>query len=104
MSRLAGSYSNYPNPFAAGRRTTTFAYYLEGAARVTLRILTPRSEAVATLARDAARPAGMNESDVWDGRNGSGDVVRNGVYVAELSVQYENGTRERLLRKVAVVR
>jgi hypothetical protein len=31
-------------------------------------------------------------------------VVRNGVYVAELSVAYDDGTHERLLRKVAVVR
>jgi hypothetical protein len=46
----------------------------------------------------------MNQSDAWDGRNGSGEVVRNGVYVAELSVDYGNGSRDRVLRKVAVVR
>jgi hypothetical protein len=86
-SDLAGSYSNYPNPFAAGRRSTTFAYYLERTGRVTLRILTPRSEPVATLVRNEARPAGMNEGDAWDGRNGNDD-----------------GTRARALRKVAVVR
>jgi hypothetical protein len=103
-ARLAASYSNFPNPFAAGRKATTFAYYLEHPARVTLRILTPHSEPVATVLRDAPRSPGMNQTDVWDGRNGSGDVVRNGVYVAELSVAYDNGTSERLLRKVAVVR
>jgi hypothetical protein len=101
---LSGSWSNFPNPFAAGRKTTTFAYYLDQSARVTLRILTPRSEPVTTLVRDAPRPAGMNQSDVWDGRNGSGDVVRNGVYVAELSVEYGDGSHRRMLRKVAVLR
>lgn len=103
-TRLSGSYSNFPNPFAAGRKTTTFAYYLERTARVTLRIMTPHSEPVATVVRDRPRPAGMNQSDAWDGRNGNGDVVRNGVYVVELSVAYDDGTHERLLRKVAVVR
>src|SRR6185295_17995945 len=46
---LAESYSNYPNPFAGGRQSTTFAYYLPQAARVTLRIVTPNGEGVATL-------------------------------------------------------
>jgi hypothetical protein len=66
--------------------------------------MTPHSEPVATLLRDAPRPAGMNQSDAWDGRNGGGDVVRNGVYVAELSVDYGDGSHRRMLRKVAVVR
>ena len=104
QSRLSGSYANFPNPFAAGRKSTTFAYYMERSGRVTLRILTPHSEPVATLVSNQPRSAGMNQSDAWDGRNGSGEVVRNGVYVAELSVAYDDGKRERLLRKVAVVR
>ena len=32
---LAASYSNFPNPFAAGREATTFVYYLPSSARVT---------------------------------------------------------------------
>ena len=31
-------------------------------------------------------------------------VLRNGVYIAELRVSYDDGGSERLLRKVAVVR
>jgi len=101
---LSQSYSNFPNPFAAGRGTTAFAYYLRDAGRVTLRILTPTGEGVATLVADGARPAGMNQTDLWDGRNGQGSVVRNGVYVAELSVNFADGTRDHVRRKVAVVR
>jgi len=101
---LGESYSNFPNPFAAGRITTAFAYYLRDAGRVTLRIFTPGGEGVVTLTADAARPAGMNQSDVWDGRNGKGAVVRNGVYIAELNVAYADGTHDRVRRKVAVVR
>ena len=101
---LRESYSNFPNPFAAGRGATSFAYYLRTAGRVTLRILTPGGEGVATLVSDEARPAGMNQSDLWDGRNGNGSVVRNGVYIAELAVSYGDGSHERARRKVAVVR
>ena len=101
---LRESYSNFPNPFAAGRGATSFAYYLRTAGRVTLRILTPGGDGVATLVSDEARPAGMNQSDLWDGRNGNGSVVRNGVYIAELAVSYGDGSHERARRKVAVVR
>jgi hypothetical protein len=101
---LGESYSNYPNPFAGGRQSTTFAYYLREGARVTLRIVTPNGEGVATLLQNAARPAGMNQIDLWDGRNGTGRVVRNGAYIAELTVTFDSGGRDRVLRKVAVVR
>jgi hypothetical protein len=101
---LSESYANFPNPFAAGRQTTAFTYYLRGGAHVSLRILTPRGVAVATLLESVARPQGLHQGDLWDGRNGNGSVVANGVYVAELSVRYDDGTQERELRKVAVVR
>ena len=101
---LRESYSNFPNPFAAGRGATSFAYYLKNAGRVTLRILTPGGEGVATVVSNEARAAGMNQSDLWDGRNGNGSVVRNGVYIAELTVSYDDGSHDRVRRKVAVVR
>ena len=101
---LAGSYSNFPNPFAAGRQATSIAYYLDRAARVTLRVWTLRGEPVASLLEDSPRPAGLHQEDRWDGRNGRGTVVVNGVYVAELHARYDDGKSERVLRKVAVVR
>ncbi len=101
---LAGSYVNYPNPFAAGRGSTDFAFQLAGPATVSLRIWTPRGEAVIDLLREDDRAAGLHQDVRWDGRNGRGHVVRNGVYLAELTVRYGDGNRERLLRKVAVVR
>jgi hypothetical protein len=98
------SYANFPNPFAAGREPTRFAYYLPGSARVTLRIWTPRGERVATVLDEVSRSQGLHQDDAWDGRNGHGDVVANGVYVAEIVVQLDGGDSRRLLRKVAVVR
>ncbi len=101
---FARSVSNFPNPFAAGRASTTFAYWLRGAARITLRVLDARGDVVVTLADGAARPAGLAQQDHWDGRNGRGDVVVNGVYVAELTVRYDDGGGEHAWRKVMVVR
>ncbi len=101
---LAASYSNFPNPFPAGRGETTLAYYLERPARVSLKLWTGRGELVCTLLDEALRPAGLQQEDRWDGSNGRGTLVQNGVYLAELRVHYEGGGEERLLRKVAVLR
>ena len=49
-------------------------------------------------------PAGFHQTDTWNGVNGRGVTVRNGVYIAEIVVYYDDGSRERHLRKVAVVR
>jgi hypothetical protein len=103
-STLSGSYSNFPNPFAAGREATTFVYYLPAGARVSIRIFTPHGENVATVFENAPRALGLHQADRWDGRNGHGQPVYNGVYVAELEVRYDDGTSDRLLRKLAVVR
>ncbi len=101
---LEASYANFPNPFAAGREPTTFAYSLPQPGRVTIRILTPHGKLVATILKDELRGADFHQTDQWSGLNGNGQVVRNGVYIAELVVNFDDGTRERVLRKVAVVR
>lgn len=101
---LQDSYSNFPNPFAAGRQTSRFAFYLKTAARVTLALWTVRGDKVATLLDEAPLAAGLHQETEWDGRNGLGAVVVNGAYVAEIRVRYDDGTAERQLRKVAVVR
>ncbi len=101
---LTASYANFPNPFAAGRESTTFAFSLQKDARVSLRLLTPHGELVATILKNEPRPAGFFQTDVWTGHNGNGTAVHNGVYLAEIVAEYSDGTRERVLRKVAVVR
>lgn len=101
---LTESYANYPNPFAAGREPTTFAFSLLQDAEVNLRIMTPHGELVKTLLQNEHRSAGFYQSDLWQGFNGNGSPVLNGVYLAELKVKYSDGSSERILRKVAVVR
>jgi hypothetical protein len=101
---LASSVSNYPNPFAAGREATRFVYFLRADARVTLRLATLDGDLVRTTLDRAPRPAGLRVDDAWDGKNGGGLTVRNGVYMAELVAEYADGASERVVRKVAVVR
>lgn len=101
---LSASYANFPNPFAAGREPTSFVYALEQPARVSLRIWTLRGELVRTLLSEVPFGPGLRQSEQWDGRNGAGSLVVNGVYVAELVVQPEGAPSERILRKVAVLR
>ncbi len=101
---LKESYANFPNPFAAGREPTTFAFSLEQEAQINLRILTPHGELVKTILQNEIRSAGFYQNDQWQGFNGNGIAVHNGVFLAELTVQYNDGSKERILRKVAVVR
>src|SRR5262249_38094603 len=101
---FSASVSNFPNPFAAGREVTRFVYYLTSDARVTLRLATLDGDLVLTSLDRAPRAPGMQEADGWDGRNGAGRTVRNGVYVAELIAEFADGRRERAVRRVAVVR
>ena len=49
-------------------------------------------------------PSGLNQATAWDGRNGRGNVVTNGACIAGLEVVYDDGGRDRLRRKIAVVR
>jgi len=101
---LKGSYSNFPNPFAAGRQSSTFAFYLKSPARVTLELWTLRGDRVRTLLSGSSLGAGLHQEIGWDGKNGRGDTVVSGAYVAEIRATYDDGSEERERRKVAVVR
>jgi len=83
---------------------TTFVYSLRTGAEVSLRLLTPYGETVATLLEGVSRSAGLHQDDTWTGHNGNGVAVRNGVYLAELVVRFDDGEQQRVIRKVAVVR
>jgi hypothetical protein len=101
---LKESFANFPNPFAAGAEETSFVFFLPTEGTVSLTIWTARGERVLGITEDDHRPAGLHQDLRWHGRNGRGSTVINGVYVAELTVRFNDGSSERLLHKVAVVR
>ena len=103
--RLAGSFLNYPNPFAAGRQLTTFTFFLQRPAEIALRLYTGFGTHIVTLADGSLREGGVVHEDItWDGKDDTGATLQNGTYFAVLSVRYRDGTTEEAVRKVAVVR
>ena len=102
-SDVESAFTNYPNPFAAGRESTRITYYLKGTSRVTLKLFTLWGAPVITLIDNATMSPGLHQTTAWNGRNGEGDVVANGVYYLVLEINGGGGDRT-LRRKVGVLR
>jgi len=100
---LSASFANYPNPFIAGREKSRITFYLPVDASVTLRVFTLDGKSVKTLVERRFMQKGLYQDYYWDGRNGRGRFVLNGVYYLVLDVEAA-GRSYRLKRKVAVVR
>lgn len=85
---------NYPNPFRAGSEVTKIAYFLDRPGEVSMSVYTMGGDLVyeRTLpGGDAGTTAGPHEME-WDGRNGQGEVIRNGVYVCVLKAGGNSAT------------
>lgn len=96
--------ANYPNPFAAGKESTRFAYYLSAPSTVTAVLYTLAGDQVKSLAQSVYQTAG-EQVLVWNGRTESGAVVANGVYLLRLeAVPAADGGPVTQIRKVAVVK
>jgi hypothetical protein len=82
---------NYPNPFRAGSEVTKIAYFLTEDSNVSIKIYDYIGVLVWTKEIPAGGPGGSGEPDGtwweedWDGRNGKGEVVRNGVYICKIT-------------------
>jgi len=88
---------NYPNPFNPRNRTTNIVFYSPAAdGSASIKIFTITGRLVKKLSVNAQ--AGSNEVE-WDGKNGRGQVVRNGVYVAVIQT---GGSK--MMVKIAVVK
>ncbi|MCK4236220.1 MAG: hypothetical protein KAX38_03810, partial [Candidatus Krumholzibacteria bacterium] len=97
------AFTNYPNPFVASSERTRITFYLPGDGAVTLKVFTINGRPVRTLLENDPRRTGLHQDVYWDGRNGRGDAVLNGVYF--LMLKMRSGAREYVLkRKVAVIR
>jgi hypothetical protein len=103
---LNESYINYPNPFAAGRQSTTIEYFLETDSKVSLKLYNIVGELVLVLADEETQPASQNLYRYsWQGRNGYGQIVLNGVYFAVLTITpAAGGDTQQLVRKIAVIK
>jgi hypothetical protein len=100
---LKGSFLNYPNPFVASREKTRITFYLPNDGNITLQVFTILGRLVKTLAMNEERSQGAYQDIFWDGKNGRGEKVINGVYFLVLKAEI-NGREQIIKRKVALVR
>jgi len=91
---------NYPNPFNPDNETTTLRYSLDKNAKVTIKIYDAGSNLVRIVFEDIQQIAAEEQSVIWDGKNGDGDIVANGVYFFVI----ETSEAERAVGKIAVLR
>jgi hypothetical protein len=90
---------NYPNPFNPREQQTTLSFFNPKAGKVSIKIFTLTGRLVRDISPKTSQPAGNVEIQ-WDGKNGRGQVVRNGVYVA--IIQPSGGSK--MTVKIAVVK
>lgn len=101
-----GTVTNYPNPFHPAEQSTVIAWKLDDNAMVTLKIFTQSGDIVLsrTFERGASGgSAGLNEY-AWDGRNGRGELVASGGYIALVEAHGTGETLHVMRRKLAAVR
>ncbi|HNJ72286.1 MAG TPA: FlgD immunoglobulin-like domain containing protein, partial [bacterium] len=91
-------FGNFPNPFgSSGKEKTTFRFRGTGEKAV-IEIYTLAGNLVTKLTQNTVDDTQVEM--VWDGRNGNGEKVRNGVYIAVL----KSGGEGKYTTKVMVVR
>ncbi len=103
---VGGYATNFPNPFHPPAQGTTLAYKLDDQATVTIRIFSQAGQLVRRIQFDRGLPGGAQGLNqyVWDGRNGSGDVVSSGGYTVLIEAAGQGATLHVIKRKIAVVR
>ena len=107
MGGLIEEYSNYPNPFKAGKKYTTIRYVLGKDAKVTISIY----DLLGQLVRRIKIPKGtlpggkQGPNEVpWYGKNERGRVVANGGYYCVLEADTGKGKHMKKVRKIMVIK
>ncbi|MDD5687878.1 MAG: kelch repeat-containing protein [Elusimicrobia bacterium] len=96
---------NFPNPFNPEKENTTIKYVLTESGKVILSIFNLVGDLVYRINMDEGtegaigQPEGYTNEVVWDGKNGNGTTVANGIYIMEI----KRGN-EKDIRKIAVVK
>ncbi len=98
------AFTNYPNPFAAGREETRITFYLSQQSRVTMKLYTIWGKPVITLVSNKLFNPGLQQDVLWNGKNSDGEIVNNGVYYLVLEIKAVDGKQSTMKRKVGVVR
>ena len=93
---------NYPNPFTD---KTTFTFNSSQDAEVQIKVFTIAGQLIRTL-KDPFVSRGFNMID-WDGRDESGDIPANGVYLYKLIARTQSSSgisQKEIIGRLAIVR
>lgn len=103
--------TNYPNPFDPNLQKTSVNYYLNYESEVEIRVYDAFGRVV--LAKDVKPGQGSGDfagatlaggaGFLWDGKNGEGRTVANGIYLVKVKAKSRNGTQE-FKRRVGVIK
>ncbi len=87
----------YPNPFSptrdnmfGGEGYVRMQYYLSEPSEVSIKIYDFGMNLVRAVVEHKMRSNAGDYAEVWNGRNGVGDIVANGVYFYKLEIQGKN--------------
>ena len=90
----------YPNPFNPNGQEGIIRYSLSKPGNVTIKVYDTSMRLVKTLLKDEFQDAEIEQSVPWDGKNGQGDTVANGVYFYLV----ESSAGEKAIGKAAVIK
>lgn len=92
---------NVPNPFAAGKETTTFFYELSKPAQVTFYLININGKIVKVFTQNGV--FGTN-SITWDGLLADGEIASNGVYFYHIVARSNDGTLSTAKGKLIILK
>ncbi len=102
---VSGDVKNYPNPFSPLIENTEIECVLTEDSVLEFEIYSPFGELVKKFsASGAGTPTGTTNIITWDGRNGHGSVVANGVYILNLTVHPSSGGEQSRRRLIGVLK
>jgi len=94
--------SSYPNPFYLGS-VCRFAYYLNEASKVTIKIFDLMGNNIKTIIKDGIKHSGSHNEDTWDGKNNDGKFVNAGTYIVQIETDI-NGSKKTLRNKITMLK
>ena len=99
------SFGTYPNPFGRTYKYTNIMFRLENPSDVEVRIFTLLGEPVWSRSYTGLS-SGLYQNMVhWDGKNGRGKTVLNGVYLCTINIRPVNGEpKKRYITKIAYIK
>ncbi len=102
---------NSPNPFCAGSESTVIKYFLDKDSSVSINIYSLTGDLVKRMKISSGdeggkgMPDGYENNVTWDGKNGNGMTIADGVYLCHIVADPGDGSGvKKDIRKIAVVK